>query len=207
MKRQLVAEQQPRPQHQMSSHGHPLRWLYTIWIHMKERCYNRNHHAYKNYGGRGIAVFDEWRRCPLVFAAYITATIGERPVGYTLDRIDNDGNYEPGNLRWASRGEQQQNKRCKTITYNGETKSLAQWSKDLGISLRTIAHRESRGLSVDLIFSQPRPLDVGNPKLTQDIVKQARRLYLEGRTQTSIALQFGVARSTISALVKQQTWR
>jgi hypothetical protein len=80
---------------------------------MKERCYNPNSRSYADYGGRGITVCNDWQTLR-GFRAYIEANLGPRPEGFTLDRIDNDGNYEPGNVRWASRHEQRMNSRPKT---------------------------------------------------------------------------------------------
>lgn len=87
--------------------GHPS---YYRWFNMVDRCDNPNHRAYKNYGERGITVAAEWR-APAVFLAYVDAFLGPCPPGHSLDRIDNDGNYEPGNIRWASRSEQVRNSR------------------------------------------------------------------------------------------------
>lgn len=83
-------------------HGHPL---YKTWANMKSRCYNPDIPNYQNYGARGIQVCDRWRNS---FSAFV-ADVGERPDGCTLDRIDPNGDYEPGNVRWASASVQVKN--------------------------------------------------------------------------------------------------
>lgn len=86
--------------------GHPL---YSVWQSMKQRCYDENQRAYQNYGGRGITVCDEWRES---FPQFL-ADMGERPEGYSLDRIDNDGPYAPWNCRWADKSTQGFNQRIR----------------------------------------------------------------------------------------------
>lgn len=86
---------------------------YYAWISMKQRCTNPKRHNYKNYGGRGIVVCDRWRDSFINFLA----DVGERPgPEFSLDRINNDGNYEPGNVRWATRSQQQRNTTKKTLS-------------------------------------------------------------------------------------------
>ena len=80
---------------------------------MKQRCFNKNHPSYKNYGGRGIMICERW----MVFENFLE-DMGERPEGMTLDRIDNDGNYELGNCRWATHFDQQINSRNCILTKN-----------------------------------------------------------------------------------------
>jgi hypothetical protein len=79
---------------------------YSAWLNMRRRCSNPDHPHYKYYGGRGIRVCKEWE----CFATYLN-DVGERPKGMSLDRIDNNGNYEPGNVRWATKSTQSQNRR------------------------------------------------------------------------------------------------
>lgn len=93
------------------SHGSSREPIYKIWTDMKSRCFNPNHAAFKNYGGRGITVAAEWVNDFPAFRDYVFQNLGPRPKGYTLDRIENSENYEVGNLRWAPRTVQNHNTR------------------------------------------------------------------------------------------------
>lgn len=97
----------PRRGHDGST-KHPL---YTAWNGMTSRCHLDSNKSHANYGGRGISVYSEWRDDRFAFYAWVEENLGSRPEGKSLDRIDNDGNYEPGNLRWATRREQRANQR------------------------------------------------------------------------------------------------
>lgn len=110
----------------MGRRGTPL---YTVWSRMKERCYNKNDAAYKNYGGRGIYVCDEWKNDYLAFHEWALSSGYE--YGLSIDRIDNNGPYSPENCRWATRKEQCNNRRTNLlVTYNGETKTFSQWIEE-----------------------------------------------------------------------------
>ena len=103
--------------HGNTKHGHSPRNgkespTYQSWRHMKARCQNPNHPDYKYYGGRGVEVCERWQD----FANFL-ADMGERSEGLTLDRINNEGNYEPGNCRWTTRKEQRQNQRDRKDQY------------------------------------------------------------------------------------------
>lgn len=90
-----------------TKHGKGYHYLYQTWTNMKQRCYNTNIRNYKHYGGRGIKVCDRWLESFLNFLE----DMGERPSGMSLDRINNDGNYEPSNCRWATNEQQNKNRR------------------------------------------------------------------------------------------------
>lgn len=99
-------EHNPRHIDSRSSHPH-----YNRWYNMMKRCFNPSHRAWKYYGGRGITVCDEWQTTPAAFYQHLDEELGPCPSGHTMDRIDNDGDYEPGNLRWATQSEQIRNSR------------------------------------------------------------------------------------------------
>jgi len=92
---------------------------YKLWCSIKKRCYNEKEPAYKYYGGRCINIYNEWFNDPKSFIGYIKSLPGYGSHGLTLDRINNDGNYEPGNLRWASRHIQSTNQRAKKNNKSG----------------------------------------------------------------------------------------
>lgn len=114
--------------------------LYRIWKGMKTRCYNLNAFKYDRYGGRGITVCDEWKNNFLNFKQWAYKN-GYRD-DLTIDRINNDGNYEPLNCRWVTMKEQSNNRENNyIIVYNGESHTLAEWSKKTGIKVITLWDR------------------------------------------------------------------
>ena len=103
---------------------------YQAWFSMIDRCHNKRHPAFKDYGGRGIVVCEAWREN---FEQFV-ADVGLRPTAaHSLDRHPNpDGNYGPGNVRWATMKEQSNNRRSnRLITYNDETLTVRQWAERL----------------------------------------------------------------------------
>ena len=104
---------------------------------MVQRCTNPNDEAYHNYGARGISVCDRW----LDFANFLE-DMGESPPRLTIDRIDNNRGYEPGNCRWATYKEQMNNVRYnRIIEFDGKTLTLQQWSEESGINIGTLRNR------------------------------------------------------------------
>lgn len=138
----------------ITSHGMSRSAEYNIWNGARDRCRNPNNKDFEKYGGRGIRFWPGWDG----FEAFI-ADVGPRPSPrHTLDRIDVDGNYEPGNCRWATPSQQANNKRCNIrVHVNGTDISLADYlGSSRGTRYSRINARLARGWSVaDAIF-QPR---------------------------------------------------
>jgi hypothetical protein len=123
------------------THGMTGTATHGTWKAMVSRCTNKSHKNYSHYGGRGITICEHWRK----FENFL-ADMGEKPKGLTLERIDNDGNYEPGNCRWATQAEQSRNhSRNHNITLFGITLCLSDWAKWCGVNKSTVYARLSRG--------------------------------------------------------------
>lgn len=136
---------------------------YRAYHNMKARCLNKNHKHYHNYGGRGIIICDRWLES---YANFLT-DVGRAPGDdFSLDRINNDLNYEPGNCKWSTFSEQQNNKRtCRYLTFFGERKTLTQWAKTCGIDPRTLHYRAVNNWPCDRFFLKPNRSTVSNPDL------------------------------------------
>lgn len=126
---------------------------YGVWIGMKKRCSNPNQKAYPAYGGRGIKVCDIWRND---FQAFFD-DMGPRPSkDHSLDRVDNDGNYEPSNCRWATRKQQMRNtSRNHMITYKGETRTMIEWAEIYKIPLKSVWYRINSGWPIEDALTKP----------------------------------------------------
>lgn len=127
--------------------------IYRIYHAILQRCFNQKSDSYKWYGGRGITVCDEWKDSFESFMSWA----GEN--GYdnnlTIDRIDHDGNYEPGNCRWVTQAEQLNNTRSNiVITCDGKTMNLMQWSKHLGVSYDMLRSRYRLGWDSERIIKE-----------------------------------------------------
>lgn len=131
----------------MTTHGMTNDPRYGIWGHIKYRCTNPADSEYHAYGGRGIRVCDRWMND---FQAFVL-DMGPRPTPqHSIERIDNDGNYEPSNCRWATRLEQAANKRNTIrLTLNGETKRLVEWAAIYGLPHTVLATRIKNGWNAE----------------------------------------------------------
>ena len=133
-----------------------IKRLRHIWHGMRRRCNDKNHNCYSRYGLRGIKVCDEWNNDYVAFARWALSN------GYaenlTIDRINNDGNYEPSNCRWIPEKEQHRNtSTCRYVTFRGATKTLTEWAEEYDIPNSTLERRLDKG------FSMEEAVSMGNP--------------------------------------------
>lgn len=135
-----------------TTHGDCKSKEFMAWAAMMTRCRNPKQACFKNYGGRGISVCTRWQKYE-----HFLADMGRKPsLRHTLERIDNDGNYEPKNCRWATRSEQALNKRNnRWISFGKETLTLTEWARKLGCSNAMISQRLDKGWSVEKTLTTP----------------------------------------------------
>ncbi len=153
----LRAETTVRRNQERTRHGHTTGYgsspEYVAWRSMRARCYYASNIDYSSYGGRGITVCERWQ----TFDGFL-ADMGHRPSpGHTLDRYpDNDGNYEPGNCRWATARQQGRNRRTNHyVTVGVESYTIAEWSERKGVSEDSIRWRLKNGWNPERAVSQP----------------------------------------------------
>lgn len=129
--------------------------VYHAWQSARQRCENPKNPAYLYYGGRGIKMAPEWADRAEGFLRFF-AYIGPRPQGMSLDRINNDGNYEPGNVRWATRLQQSRNRRNNRLyAYRGKAQTAIAWAEELGVSYANLAARLKRGWTMEEAVTRP----------------------------------------------------
>lgn len=171
---------------------HPL---YDAWRNMKRRCYLKTAPYYKNYGGRGIRVCDEWKNDYKSFLEWSLSNGWSK--GMQLDRIDNNGNYEPLNCRWITQQRNLLNKRTNTkITYNGRSQTVTEWANELGIHVNTLRKRIAKW-GIESAFSTP---------IDKRYSREVSRRYIEfnGKTKTLTewAREIGISHVSLEKRIK-----
>jgi hypothetical protein len=153
---------------------------YNSWKAMKIRCLVETNHNFSHYGGRGIKICEAWLKS---FPQFLS-DLGPRPSKlHTIERINNDGNYEPGNCKWALSSEQNQNKTTtKWLTFRGETKTVVAWAEILNISRYLIYSRLSRGWTVEDILTVP--IIKGRTGISRGNHRANRNLTFKGETKS-----------------------
>lgn len=184
-------------------HGEHGTRLYEVWKGMNARCSNPNHMFYKNYGGRGIKVCNQWKTDFLQFKEFMlsigydeTLPTGEQ----TIERIDVNGNYEPGNCKLISRKEQNVNKRNNhLVTYKGETKTITEFAEEYGLDTENLLNRiNNYGYTIEEAIEKPfRKCPHKNPPLYEvDGEKLSLREWGE---------RFGLTRSQIKSKTRHKS--
>lgn len=138
-----------------TTHGLTSHPLYRMWRGMKERCEYSGHAKYFRYGGRGITVCPEWKSNFKSFVDW--ATVSGYAEGLEIDRINNDGNYEPDNCRWVTvKANRRNTSSNRILVFNGVSKCMAEWAEEIGISADAIKDRLNKlGWSVERALSTP----------------------------------------------------
>jgi hypothetical protein len=133
------------------THGMTRTKIYRVWKGMHQRCRNPRNKDYKDYGARGVTVCERWYS----FEVFML-DMGPRPEGYTIDRVNGAGNYEPSNCRWATYKTQMNNRRGNRVfSYNGETLTMTEWADRLGVHCSAIKERLERGWPLALALTAP----------------------------------------------------
>lgn len=177
---------------------------YIQWASAKRRCYNPRNRDYRNYGGRGITVCAKWIND---FPAFFK-NMGPCPKDMTLERIDNSGNYEPKNCRWATRKEQNNNKRNNhLITIKGKILCLTAWCKITGISHTTVIRRINAGWPIRKAVLTPGlpPSERAAVLTPADVINIRKNAHHVSRKQ--LMERYRVSRQTITRIIYRRTWK
>jgi len=164
-----------------TKHGMARSKVMSVWFGMRQRCNNPNSRFFSHYGGRGITICERWDK----FENFLE-DMGEPGPDMTLDRIDNSKGYEPSNCRWATRKDQQNNRRaCRYVTYKGETKTISEWAAETGIHRNTLDERIAKGWPLERVFNPEKQVNLsglalGLPTRNGEYTPKARRKVSHG---------------------------
>jgi hypothetical protein len=188
---------------------------YQSWADMRNRCRNARHRRYGFYGGRGIKVCERWDS----FAAFVE-DLGLKPDGLTLERLDNNGDYEPDNCKWATYREQNKNTRSTTVyEYRGRRQTIEEWADEVGMPRSTLSeriHGYGWDISVALTAQFQHKENIPDdpelakylPKLTREQADEIRELYAEGGwSYRGLGELFGVSGTSVSRIVRGEVWK
>lgn len=185
----------PRRSHRVTEHP-----LYNTWLRMRRRCHSPGDDSYPRYGARGIRVCERWH----TFANFVS-DVGVKPSSkHTLDRIDVNGDYEPGNVRWATQTDQARNTRFNVkLTHGGRTQCVSAWASEFGLDRKTLASRIETGWPIGVALSTPAGADNKSreriPKSEYDAIQA---LWRTGMRNIDIARKYGVAPSLICRIIR-----
>jgi hypothetical protein len=196
------------------THGASYGPEYGAWKGIKRRCFNPKARNYRDYGGRGITMCQRWRDS---FAAFF-ADVGPRPsADHSVERVNNDGHYEPDNVRWATQAEQSRNRRNnRFVEALGERLTVTDWCARLGVCDKTLLNRIKRfGAERAVLLPKPATQWSNAPrgeqqyaaKLTADAVIAIRKDSADGVPDSVLARRHGVTQGCICRVVKRQTWK
>jgi len=168
---------------------------YQCWLDMKQRCYNTNSQRYPTHGARGISVCTEWKNSYQTFLK----DMGEKPAGLTLDRKDNNGNYNKENCRWATPKEQANNRStCIYVEYNGTTKTVQQWAQEIGITHSSLMKRLRNWPIEKALSKESFSSEIVDEETKKEILDLLKTTEL---SQEKLAKLYGITQSAISRWV------
>lgn len=172
---------------------------YRAWSDMRQRVNNPRNKFFKDYGGRGIRVCDRWQTS---FASFLT-DMGPKPDGFSIERNDNDGHYEPGNCRWASPSEQAKNRRSSVFyEVHGLRMTMTDWARHLRVNLGVLRNRLRHGWPIEKVFS-PRTRSTKPPRdIPLRIIHQIQEDYRDKRfTQLELCKRHRMSSTTVIDII------
>lgn len=165
---------------------------YRIWCLIKGRCLSKSNPKYYMYGARGIKICERWMK----FSNFINDMGDCPPDKHSIDRIDNNGNYEPGNCRWANIKEQNTNtRRTVKLTYNGKTQCLKYWALEFNLNPDTIRSKLRKGFSIEECLKKPKRIFV-----TNEMAKKIKSDFNNGKTIQELMKETSLSKRVLTGI-------